>query len=118
MYDEDGQLTLQLGTSKKIFSTDILQERHRAVFLTKSPFNNKEPLLDNFTALVFLSTLKNTSFHFSQTKKSEVTIAGHKFTNFIEISYKGKKVFILRYQKSGNYFIIQILNICTDINFE
>ena len=89
MYDEDGQLILQIGTSKKIFSTDILLQRHRAVFLTKPPFNNKEPLLDNFTALVFLSTLNNTSFHFSQRKKSEVTIAGQKFTNFIEISHKG-----------------------------
>lgn len=118
MYDEDGQLILQIGTSKKIFSTDILQQRHRAVFLTKPPFNNKEPLLDNFTTLVFLSTLSDSKFHFSQTKKSEVTIVGQKFSKFIEISHKGKPIFILRYQKTGNYFIIQILNICVDISFK
>ena len=95
-----------------------MQQRHRAVFLTKPPFNNKEPLLDNFTTLVFLSTLSDSKFHFSQTKKSEVTIVGQKFTNFIEISHKGKPIFILRYQKTGNYFIIQILNICVDISFK
>lgn len=112
MFDENGQFRLRLGTSKNIFTTNILQERNRAVFLTKDPFNNKEPLLDHFTALAFLSTLSDKFFHFTQTKVSEITITGQRFTHYIEISYNHTIVFIFRFQVSGNYFVIQIRNTC------
>ncbi|KAK8882255.1 hypothetical protein M9Y10_002086 [Tritrichomonas musculus] len=112
MFDENGQFRLRLGTSKNIFTTNILQERNRAVFLTKDPFNNKEPLLDHFTALAFLSTLSDKFFHFTQTKVSGITITGQRFTHYIEISYNHTIVFIFRFQVSGNYFVIQIRNTC------
>ena len=110
MFDENGQFILRLGTSKKIFATNILQERNRSVFLTKHPFNNKEPLLDHFTILAFLSTLSDEQFHFTQTMVSGIAIAGKRFTHFIQISHNHIIVFILKYQVSGNYFVIQIRN--------
>lgn len=69
MFDDHGKLTLELGTSKRISTTNVLKERNKAVFLTKPPFKNKNPLLDNFTILEFLSTLSDSNFHFSQKKK-------------------------------------------------
>ena len=118
MFDDDGKLILQYDTSKRIFATDVLQTKNKTVFLTKPPFNNKKPLLDNFTVLVFLSTLNNSTFNFSQTMKSEITIAGQKFTHCIEISQKLDKVFILRYQTTGNYFTIQLWKLNSEIKFE
>ena len=118
MFDDDGKLILQLGTSKKIFTTDVLQTKNRTVFLTKPLFNNKKPLLDNFTILVFLSTLNNSTFNFSQTMKSEITIAGQRFTHCIKINQKLDNVFILRYQTTGNYFTIQLCKLNSEIKFE
>lgn len=112
MFDEDGRFSLRLGTSKKIFTTNILRETNRSVFLTKDPFNNKEPLLDHFTALAFLSTLSDKFFHFTQTMVSCITIAGQRFTHCMEIYYNHTIVFKFRYQVSGNYFVIQIKNTC------
>ena len=118
MFDDDGKLILQLGTSKRIFATDVLQTKNRTVFLTKPPFNNKKPLLDNFTVLVFLSTLNNSTFKFSQTMKSEITIDGQRFTHCIKIYQKLDNIFILRYQTTGNYFTIQLCKLNSEIKFE
>ena len=61
--------------------------------------------------------MSDSLFHFTQTKKSEITIANQKFTHCIEISQLFTKVFVFRYQISGNYFVIQLLNLNANIHF-
>ena len=99
-----------LEHQRKIFTTNVLKTRNRSVFLSKPPFDNKSPLLDNFTILAFLSTFNDSEFHFTQTQSSQITICHQNFTHCMDISYKMNKLFRVRYQKSSNYFVIQILN--------
>lgn len=83
MFDVNGIFNLQLGTSKRILSTDILKDREKAVFLTKPPFDYKKPLIDSFSASAFLSAFSDSEYHFSQTKNSEIRICGQKLKNFL-----------------------------------
>lgn len=111
MFDDDGNFSLLLGTSKRIFSTDILHAKNIPIYLASPPYDNSHPLLDNFTIIAFLSSFDDDLYTFSQTKeKTEVKIDGKTFTNYKEISRLSTKLFKLRYQKSGNNFVIQILN--------
>ena len=81
------------------------------IYLTKPPFDNKHPLVDNFSIIAFLSAFDDKFFKFSQTKeKTEVKIDGKTFTNYLEIYRLSTKLFKIRYQKAGHYFAIQIIN--------
>ena len=111
MFDEGGDFSLLLGTSKKILSSNILTDRNVPIYLVKPPFNNKHPLVDSFSIIAFLSAFDDEFFKFSQTKeKTEVIIDGKMFTNYIEIYRLSTKLFKIRYQKTGNFFAIQIIN--------
>lgn len=111
MFDEGGDFSLLLGTSKKILSSNILTDRNMPIYLVKPPFNNKHPLVDSFSIIAFLSAFDDEFFKFSQTKeKTEVIIDGKMFTNYIEIYRLSTKLFKIRYQKTGNFFAIQIIN--------
>ena len=110
MFDENGQFKLQLGTSKKIFSTDILAKRDIPVYLTKPPYDNSHPLLDCYTIIAFLSIFDK-SYSFSQTQKQKPKLVdGQMFTHFMDIKYLNTLLFKIKYQSTGNYFLIQIIN--------
>ena len=47
-----------------------------------------------------------------------ITFAGQKFARLIIISHNLTNIFVVRYQTSGNYFTIQILNLSSDIKFK
>lgn len=118
MFNQNGEFTLELGTSKRIFSTNILESKHHPVYLTKFPFDNDHPLIDNFSIIAFLSIFtkmnvysKKNEYSFSQTKNQKPRIIdGELFVNYLEISILNQKLFKVMYQKAGNYFVIQILS--------
>lgn len=120
MFDQNGQISLNIGTSTNMKSQNTLHQRDHMIFLTNSPYINTKPLLDNFTILYFLSTFNNDIFDFTQTHKFKKPkkIDKQLFTNFLIISRKGIELFKVFYQQCGNYFAVQILNVDESINYK
>lgn len=119
MFDQDGQAILDIGTSTNVLIPKTFYSRGHPVYLTNAPYYNTKPLLHSFTVLYFLSTFDE-SFTFSQTKKNSTIreIDGQLFTHHLIIKLNSLKLFKVFYQKTGNYFVIQILNLHTDIHYD
>lgn len=120
MFDQDGQVILKIGTSTNMNSPNTLFKRQHRIYLVNSPFNNKKPLLDNFTVLYFLATFDKDQYTFTQTQKiaNPKKIDNQYFTHFLIISQNKKNLFRIYYQECGNYFVIQILNIDENIKYK
>ena len=117
MINDEDQFTINLGSSKNI-QNDIFKNKEHPIYLTQPPFCNDHPLIDNFTIISFLSSFDDNIYHFSQTHNSQKYIDGQLFTNFLIISRLSNKIFKIRYQESGNFFVIQILNKDPSIYFK
>ena len=69
MFDQDGQVLLQIGTSTNMESPTTFLKRQHQIYLANSPFDNNKPLLDNFTVLYFLATFNKDEYKFTQIQK-------------------------------------------------
>ena len=111
--------SFRLGTSSN-FETVHLQMK--CIYLTKSPYDNRNPFLEAEDIIFFLATFDD-NFVFSQTQKSRKQINDEVFEYKMNISYREfndliTPLFVIRYQKSGNYFVIQIVKHHQSIQYE
>lgn len=111
MFKTNGQIELKIGSSTNLLSPETFHHRQHVVYLTNPPYLNDQPFLDSFTILFFLGTFDDKDFRFSKCKKSLKTINGEEFTNYINVSYHQLKLFKIRFQQSGNHFVIQVTNL-------
>ena len=120
MFDQNGQISLQLGTATNVLSEKTFSHRDHPIYLTNPPYDNRKPLIDNFSVLYFLSTFKNNKYTFSQTHKlkNPKRIDNQIFTNFMLISRHQTNLFKIYYQVSGYYFAIQIINLFNTIKYK
>ncbi len=110
MFDSNEGITLKIGSSTDLLSEYTLSHRQHVIYLTNPPYDNRMPFLDSFTILYFLSSFDDFNYQFTPSKKSIKTINGETFTHYINILTNQKKLFKVRYQLSGNLFVIQIIN--------
>ena len=68
MFNQEGQIKLHLGSSSNVTSQITLRGRDHPIYLTNPPYDNNQPLIDNFTLIYFLSTFDDNKYTFTQTR--------------------------------------------------